>query len=199
MAAMRSGFLLSIVFPLSLGGGAATHAQQAAPGVRAEIVRLDVVVTDADGKLVRDLTREDFQILEDGKPQPITQFLVVSRPGSAPPAAGPPATEAPSTAKPAAPAEAVAPAPAESPAGPGRYVVIFVDDLHIAPGHLDYTKEALHRFVGEFLGPDDRVAIVTSSGPGGVQELHSTAPLSGRRSTAWPCDRRPSPRPEARR
>ncbi len=69
--------------------------------------------------------------------------------------------------KPAAPGQPAAPAPG----GPGRYVAIFVDDLHIAPGNLDYSKEALRRFVAEFLGPDDKVAIVTSSGPGGVQQL----------------------------
>jgi VWFA-related protein len=152
---MRVGFFFSIAVVLSLGGGVAAHAQPATPAVQTEIVRLDVVVTDADGTLVRDLTREDFQLLEDGKPQTLSQFLAV-RAGA--PAAG-------------APAAAAAPTPPAPTAGPGRNVVVFVDDLHIAPGHLDFTKEALHRFVSEFLGPDDRVAIVTASGPGGVQEL----------------------------
>ena len=46
-----------------------------------------------------------------------------------------------------------------------------MDDLHIASGNLDYSKKALRRFVAEFLLPDDRVAVVTSSGPGGVQQL----------------------------
>jgi VWFA-related protein len=140
---------------LSSLAGAAALAQQAAPPVQTEIVRLDVVVTDADGKLVRDLTREDFQLLEDGKPQPISQFLAVLA-GAPPP--GAPESAAPPTA------------PAQT-GGPGRNVVVFVDDVHIARGHLDFTKEALHRFVAEFLGPDDRVAIVTSGGPGGIQEL----------------------------
>ncbi len=140
---------------VSLGGGVAARAQQAAPAVQTEIVRLDVVVTDADGKLVRDLTREDFQLLEDGKPQTLGQFLAV-RAGAAPTGA---------------PEAAPTPPPPAQTAGPGRNVVVFVDDLHIAPGHLDFTKEALHRFVAEFLGPDDRVAIITSGGPGGIQEL----------------------------
>jgi VWFA-related protein len=140
---------------LSLGGGVAAHAQPATPTVRTEIVRLDVVVTDADGKLVRDLTREDFQLLEDGKPQTLSQFLAV-RAGAQP-------TGAPQAVAP--------PTPPAQTASPGRNVVVFVDDLHIAPGHLDFTREALHRFVSEFLGPDDRVAIVTSGGPGGIQEL----------------------------
>jgi VWFA-related protein len=151
---MRYGISPLFIAPLLLfGGGVAARAQQAAPAVQTEIVRLDVVVTDADGKLVRDLAREDFQLLEDGKPQALSQFLVVH--AGAAPAGAPEAASAPT-------------APAKTP---GRNVVVFVDDLHIATGHLDFTKEALHRFVAEFLGPDDRVAIVTSGGPGGIQEL----------------------------
>lgn len=164
---MRQVVVLCALLPLLERPGDGASAQDVAPEVRAELVRLDVVVTDADGKLVRDLQREDFQLLEDGKPQTLTQFLVVNRRGSSAPA--PPA--APETAPPPVSAAAAAPTRVEPPGGPGRYVAIFVDDLHIAPGHLNYAKEALHRFVAEFLGPDDRVAIVTSGGPGGVQDL----------------------------
>jgi len=159
--------LYIFLLPLLFGPSDVVSAQEAAPGVQAELVRLDVVVTGPDGKLVRNLTREDFQLLEDGKPQRLTNFLAVARVGPAAPA--PAAPETASAAKPAVPAEPAA--PAGQPGAPVRYVAIFVDDLHIAPGNMDYTKQALRRFVAEFLGPDDRVAIVTSSGPGGVQEL----------------------------
>ena len=142
--------ILAVSATVALVLSAATGAQEKVPETRAEVVRLDVVVTERDGRLVRDLAREDFQVLEDGKPQPLTNFLAVMRPlRAATPTAVPP----------------------EPPASPGRSVVIFVDDLHIAPGHLDRTKVALHGLVAECLGPDDRVALVTGSGPGGVQEL----------------------------
>jgi Ca-activated chloride channel family protein len=39
-----------------------------------EAVRVFVTVTDRDGRLVTSLTRDDFEIRDDGKPQPITQF-----------------------------------------------------------------------------------------------------------------------------
>ena len=42
---------------------------------QAEIVRLDVVVTDAQGKPVAGLVREDFDVREDGKPQRLTDFV----------------------------------------------------------------------------------------------------------------------------
>ena len=37
-------------------------------------------VTDARGEYVRDLKKEDFQLFEDGKPQPITNFLPIDIP-----------------------------------------------------------------------------------------------------------------------
>jgi Ca-activated chloride channel family protein len=39
-----------------------------------DLVRFSVAVTDARGKLVRDLKASDFQVVEDGKPQTITFF-----------------------------------------------------------------------------------------------------------------------------
>jgi hypothetical protein len=35
-----------------------------------ELVQIDLVVADKAGKLVSDLKREDFQVIEDGKPRP---------------------------------------------------------------------------------------------------------------------------------
>ncbi len=39
-----------------------------------EIVVMAATVVDADGRLVGDLERDDFQIFEDGRPQPLTHF-----------------------------------------------------------------------------------------------------------------------------
>jgi Ca-activated chloride channel homolog len=41
---------------------------------RIDIVQVTVAVTDSEGRLVTGLTREDFQIFEDGNQQDITQF-----------------------------------------------------------------------------------------------------------------------------
>ena len=56
----------------------ATHAQQPSEartfrsGV--DVTGITVAVRDADGHLVQDLTRDDFEIFEDGERQPLTQF-----------------------------------------------------------------------------------------------------------------------------
>ena len=42
--------------------------------VSTNLVNVDAVVTDGDGNYLRDLKKENFRILEDGKPQIITNF-----------------------------------------------------------------------------------------------------------------------------
>ena len=50
--------------------------------VDVSLVTLDVVVSDSAGRPVTTLTRDDFEILEDGKPQPIRHFASVESPYS---------------------------------------------------------------------------------------------------------------------
>jgi Ca-activated chloride channel homolog len=55
---------------------AAATAQQQAPVFRgrADIVRVFVTVTDRDGRLVTTLTQDQFEVRDEGKPQPIVLF-----------------------------------------------------------------------------------------------------------------------------
>jgi len=164
MRSTRSALTLTAL--ATLAAAESLPAQQQAPVTRAEVVQLDVIVTDADGKPVRGLTRDDFAVFEDGKEQRLTNFVVVEgrrRAGAAP---------APSTSAPAAPAPAGAEAAAASP---GRQLVIVIDDLHIAAGNIELVKGALRRMVDEFLGPDDYAALVTTSSPAGSQQLSQDA------------------------
>jgi VWFA-related protein len=149
----RSGIAISLNMLLALAGGAA-GAEDPVPGTKSEIVRLDVVVTDAQGTPVRDLTREDFRLLEDGKPQRLTHFTAADWRGS------------PSRSEDEA--EAVPEAPA---AGEGRQIVVFVDDLHMQVESVVFAKEALLRFVDEFLVANDNVALVTASGGAASHQL----------------------------
>jgi len=59
---------------LTLGGSVAPRAQQPAIRVATDVVPLSVTVTNTAHEYVADLTRDDFIILEDGKPQPLTYF-----------------------------------------------------------------------------------------------------------------------------
>jgi Ca-activated chloride channel homolog len=59
----------------AVGGAQETPAGTPAFGSRVELVRLDVSVLRADGRVVRDLRERDFEIYEDGEPQTPALFL----------------------------------------------------------------------------------------------------------------------------
>jgi VWFA-related protein len=146
--------------------GAGTPAQEPVgllPPVKTEIVRIDVVVTDKRGLPVSGLTREDFTVLEDGRPQPLVQFEAFSR--------GLPVVEQEEPAAPAASPSAAAPEPEVRK---GRYVVLAVDDLHIEATNLLRVKKALRRLVEERIGSEDQVALVTTSGNLGLFQQFTT-------------------------
>ena len=130
------------------------------PPVGAELVQLDVVVTGRTAAASAASTAADFEILEDGKPQPVSHFAEEARPGFRAGAAAP--------AAPGAVAGSSAAAPA--PAARGRHFVLAVDDLHTAAGNLAAAKTAMNRFVDEQVSPDDFVALVTTSGSVGVYQ-----------------------------
>ena len=60
------------------------QAPQAPPSVTFQVevnyVDVDVVVTDEKGNFVSGLTREDFEVFEDGKPQKVDTFAYVEIP-----------------------------------------------------------------------------------------------------------------------
>src|SRR5215831_1067169 len=65
-------------------GVLATHssAQQGPPPpgvirINVNLVQVDAVVMDSKGKAVTDLKAEDFEVLQDGKPQAITNFSFI--------------------------------------------------------------------------------------------------------------------------
>jgi len=128
------------------------------PEVRAELVQLDVTVSDKDGHNVSGLTARDFVLLEDGRPQALTHFAVGGRPALE--------AAAPAVPPPAAPATPATPPPPAAPRG--RHLVLLVDDLHTAQANLPQAQIAMRKFITEQVSVDDRVAVVTTSGSGGV-------------------------------
>ena len=163
-----------VALAVVLAAAGSSSAQERLPGTRVEAVQLDVIVTDASGKSVTGLTKSDFVILEDKKEQKLTTFVFVegrlpkpaAATGSGPSAVAP--APAPSAPAPAAEAKAEG-------GTPGRHLVIVIDDLHIAPGNIEFVKGSLRRLVDDFLGPDDSIAIVTTSAPAGSQPLSTNA------------------------
>jgi VWFA-related protein len=102
-----------------------------------DLVQIDAVVTDKKGNAVRDLVAADFEILQDGRPQTVTQAAFMrSHAGenaAGTPALGPAADDA--TVDDAA-----------DSAQPSEAVVFVVDDLALSVGSVSATRRALLSF-----------------------------------------------------
>ena len=73
--------LFAIFAVCALGGtGRAAAPQQPVFRGTGDLVRVFVTVTDRDGRLVTTLKQPDFEVRDDGKPQPITVFDNTPRP-----------------------------------------------------------------------------------------------------------------------
>jgi VWFA-related protein len=160
-------FLLCAIFPLAVHTQTKPQpkpapAQQDDQTIRIEtqVVQLEVTVTDKQGKVIRDLKREDFELREDGKVQDIAYFSVgtATRPArwlGSTKSTNTPATTTTSTST---PAEALA----------GRYIVLAIDDVHLSPSSLMQSRQALIKFVEQQVGSGDQVAVITTSGQLGM-------------------------------
>jgi VWFA-related protein len=134
------------------------EAEQQQPVFRASThyVAVDVVVTGSDDKPITDLTKDDFEIVENGRRQTIVDFAFVEVPLE---------TRAIALDAPAAPPADVA--SNGDMARASRAIVIFVDDPSLSsvlfcegcPDVFVALKNALTRFL-QSLSDDDQVAIV---------------------------------------
>jgi VWFA-related protein len=115
-------------------------------------VEVDAIVTDAQGHLARGLTKDDFQVLEDGKPQSISVFSLVDIP----------IERAERPLYKATPIER----DVQSNARPfnGRVYVLVLDDLHTAPLRSALVRRAAREFVERYIGANDMTAVLETGG-----------------------------------
>jgi VWFA-related protein len=151
--------IITMLLALGFVGNPMQNPQDPVARITTDLVQLDIVVTDRDGKLVRDLKRENFELLEDGKVQTITHFAQGTAAQPARWIMGPRPVANPSASG----------TTVESATAPrSRYLVLMVDDLHISPENLMLAKRALSKFTKTNLMSGDLVAIATTSGQIGL-------------------------------
>jgi VWFA-related protein len=139
------------------GATAFVNATQAPPApmpqqptfkAQVEYVEVDALVTDAGGNFVRGLTKDDFQVLEDGKAQTISTFTLVDIPIER-------YTKPLGAALPVEPDVRTNERPFD-----GRVYVMVIDDLHTSFARSIRVKNAARQFVQRYLGANDLMAIV---------------------------------------
>jgi VWFA-related protein len=188
---MKSVMVLPLVLELALSGVAqqptsppkkpspieqqplATPQQPARPRdedvvrISTNLVQVDAVVTDKNGKQVIDLRPEELEILEDGRPQKITNFSYISLDS----------TESPLPAERAKPVDKNAPPVPPVRLRPEqirRTMALVVDDLGLSFESAYYVRQALKKFLDQQMQPADLVAIIrTGGGMGALQQFTS--------------------------
>jgi VWFA-related protein len=172
-------------------GAASAPAQEAPPPAAAEsqvvpeseffesidvsVVNVEVYVTDKKGERVRGLTKDDFELYENGKPVAITNFYAVEdgRPALVAEVGG---------AQVEAPPEAAPPArgllPAEIPEEQRLNLVVYVDNWNIRPFNRNRVFVGLREFLRTKLSPGDRVMLMTYDREVHVRRQFTTDPAT---------------------
>lgn len=139
--------------------------------VSVDAVRIDAVVTDRDGRIVTDLTADDFEVRQNGRPQQVTfaQFVpVLSAPESASNRTLAPVNPRLPASSPSHAPSLLAPAPALPRANVQRTLAVVVDDLGLSVESLFSVKRALHTFIDNDLQPADLAGILRTGGSTGA-------------------------------
>jgi VWFA-related protein len=160
-----------VIFLTVAGAFGQTPEPQAQPSdtvirINVNLVQVDAVVVDSKDKPVTGLKKEDFVILQDGKPQPITNFSFVHT------------SEGVAPAPPPVKGAAAPPPPPPSPAGRTkpirRTVALVVDDLGLSFDSIARIRQSLKKYVDQQMQPGDLVAVIrTGAGMGSLQQFTS--------------------------
>lgn len=135
--------------PSSVSGRTAQGTKRpAAIRTTTRLVQLSVIVRDKHDELVADLAKNDFTVLDNGKPQQVQIFSVTT---SRPPPSRLPFSLAPDTYS------NRAPSPGDAPA---NITVILLDALNTPFSNQAFANGRLLRFLQQ-LQPQDRVALYT--------------------------------------
>lgn len=136
--------------------------------VNVGVVNVDVFVTDKKGNPVTGLSKDDFQILENGRPVEVTNFYAVDSGRAVTPL--PPAEAAPAAPGAAAPPGAPASQDldrARTPEEQRLRLIVYIDNYNLQPFDRNRVMRELRAFIGQKLGKDDQLMLVTYD-----RELH---------------------------
>jgi VWFA-related protein len=126
--------------------------------VDVDVVNVEVVATDRSGRAVAGLTKDDFELYEDGKPVEISNFFRSVDEAPAVPATTVPATGA--SDHPAAAGRAAAAKPADQVLN----FAVFVDNENLTPNARRPVLAALQRFFQKHVGTGDHVILASYDG-----------------------------------
>ncbi|MCP4204334.1 MAG: VWA domain-containing protein [bacterium] len=139
--------------------GADTRSEVAPEDMFFEVVDVNLVnvlvwVTDKKGEPVIGLKKDDFEILEDGKPVEVTNFFAVERGRPTPDSDGVEKTEP-------VPGRPPLPLITSLPEDQRLYLIVYVDNFNLAPANRNRVLNRLQGFLYSQLGPEDQIMLVS--------------------------------------
>lgn len=165
-AAATAIALLTLATGVRVRAGQSSQAAQAAPQdiadqvtgetptfkAQVEYVEVDILATDQAGRPVRDLTKDDLQVFEDGKRQTISSFARVDIPVERAdrPLFQPDPIEPDTVSN-------------ERPFN-GRLYVVVLDDLHVNALRSQQVRNAAKQFIQRNLSGNDLMAVIYTGG-----------------------------------
>ena len=169
---MTKRLVLSVAAAAALSTGVLWAQQAAAPApaapqeatppvifrVEVDYVEADVYVVDAQNNPVNDLKADEFEVIEDGKPQKVTSFSLVNIP----------------IERAERPLFATAPVEQDVQTNDhteGRIYLIVLDDVHTEFSRTPRVKAAMRRFFERSFGTNDLAAIVFTGRSNGSQDF----------------------------
>jgi VWFA-related protein len=164
-----------LLFLLSITGFAQTPTPTPVDDDEKEIIRIsselvltDALVLDKDGKQVTDLTAEDFEVLQDGKPQKITSFGYYT--------AGKTTADNQSQQKTKTDKKALPLPPVSVRSNQGRIITFILDDgnCFATPIGLSNARDGMKKFIDEQMLPDDKVAIYRTRGGSSLLQMYTS-------------------------
>ena len=153
------GLLFETPAPFSAEPAPQTPGSPSRIRVTTELVLVNVVARDKKGNLIRDLKKEDFTLLEDGKKQDISNFDFedVDQPATA----GAPEATVSGTAAQGSLLRAGKKSAASLDARDRRLMLFFFDFSAMDPEQIDRAVDAAKDFVSTKMQPADLVALVS--------------------------------------
>jgi VWFA-related protein len=116
------------------------------------VIGVDVVVTDRKGNPVTGLSKEDFQVFENGLEKPISNFYEIDGRVAKPAIAAVPVPGAPPA--PVAPKEEVS-------EQLKRRIILYIDNLSLAPFNRNRVFKQMKEFIKDVMRPGDEAMLAT--------------------------------------
>ncbi|HET7712934.1 MAG TPA: VWA domain-containing protein, partial [Thermoanaerobaculia bacterium] len=144
---LRNALLASLLAAVAASAQEGSQLPKLTETIDVRVINIDVVVTDRKGNPITGLTRDDFEIYENGVLKPISNFYEVN-------AAAPPlvATETPMP---------VAPPQEPIPETQKRRIILYVDNLSLAPFNRNRVFRDMKEFIKKVMRPGDEAMIAT--------------------------------------